>query len=377
MQRVTVLGSTGSIGRQALDVVHMHPDLFTLRGLGARSSRELFLSQLENERPALAPFGTEIPVPEGTMLFAGKDGLDELASDPETDIVVLGVSGFAALSPLLCALRAGKRVALANKESIVCGGSLVKEAMREGGGVIYPVDSEQSALFQCLQNGKKEEVESLILTASGGPFYKKKREELRFVTPEQAIAHPTWSMGRKISLDSATMFNKGLEVMEAAGLFDFPAEKIEVLIHPQSIVHSMVAYRDGTVMADMAKPDMRLAIQYAMTYPDRIPSPAGKLDFTSVGELTFERPSFERFPALKMAYDCQKAGKCYPVVYNAANEAAAGMFFEGAIGFTEIESVVSYALESFSGLDGSCLDNIFAADALARESAQKYLSMRR
>lgn len=373
MQKVTVLGSTGSIGRQALEVIHMHPDLFELRGIGAHNNRQIFLRQLAEEKPALASFGEAIPAPEETRLHIGNGASDILASDPDTDIVVMGISGFAALSPLLAALKAGKRVALANKESIVCGGSLVKEAMRVGGGCIFPVDSEQSALFQCLQNGKKEEVESLILTASGGPFFHKSRGELSSVTPEQAVAHPTWSMGKKISLDSATMFNKGLEIMEASELFDFPADKIEVLIHPESVVHSMVRYADGTVMAQMAQPDMRLAIQYAMTYPDRIISPAGCLDFASKGPLSFFKPSFERFPALKMAYECSKVGMCYPVVYNGADEVAAGLFFEGRISFLEIENVVSYALDAFGGISQDSWENILEADRWAREAAFNYL----
>ena len=377
MKQVTILGSTGSIGRQALDVVHMHPEEFQIRALGAGQNEAAFSKQLLSERPALASFARDIPVPEGTKLYTGPEGAEQLASDPDTDIVVLGISGFAALKPLLAALRAGKRVALANKESIVCGGALIKKALAESSGRIFPVDSEQSAIFQCLQNGRREEVEKLLLTASGGPFLHLSRAELSYITPEQAVAHPTWSMGRKISLDSATMFNKGLEIMEAAGLFDFPADKIQVLIHPQSIVHSMVAYRDGTVIADMAKPDMRLAIQYAMTYPDRIPSPAGPLNFAAVGPLTFIAPSFERFPALSMAYACAKKARCYPAVYNGANEQAAALFFSGAIRFDEIETCVSFALDAFPGEDDTTLEAVLAADAFSREAVLRYCAKHR
>lgn len=375
MKNVTVLGSTGSIGRQALDVIRMHPELFRLRGLGAHASTELFTEQLNTWRPALAAFSVPLGDTGDTKLFTGPDAAERLAEDPETDIVVMGISGFAALRPLLAALKAGKRVALANKESIVCGGKLVKEALLSGGEIL-PVDSEQSAIFQCLKNGRREEVSKLLLTASGGPFREKKREELANITPEQAVAHPTWSMGRKISLDSATMFNKGLEVMEAAGLFDFPGEKIEVLIHPQSVVHSMVEFRDGTVMADMGPTDMRLAIQYAMTYPDRIPSPAGTLSWERTAPLTFIKPSFERFPALKMAYECLRLGRCYPAVYNGANEQAAALFFKGRIRFTEIEECVFSALDAFSGMDDCTWENVLEADGFAREKALQWARKR-
>ena len=369
MKNVTVLGSTGSIGRQALDVISMHPDLFRLRGLGAHASTELFREQLNKYRPPLASFSVPFTGTGETVLYTGTDAAEKLAADPETDIVVLGISGFAALRPLLAALKAGKRVALANKESIVCGGKLVKEALRAGGELL-PVDSEQSAIFQCLQNGRREEVSKLILTASGGPFRLKKREELTNITPAQAVAHPTWSMGRKISLDSATMFNKGLEVMEAAGLFDFPGEKIEVLLHPQSVVHSMVEYRDGTVMADMGPTDMRLAIQYAMTFPERLPSPAGQIDWRQTGPLEFFKPSFERFPALEMAYECLRLGRCYPAVYNGANEQAASLFFAGRIRFTEIEECVRCALDAFAGMDDTAWESVLAADTFAREQVR-------
>lgn len=375
MKKVTVLGSTGSIGRQALDVIKMHPDMFQLRGLGAHSNTELFQKQLQQWKPALASFSVPLPVSEGTILMTGEDAAERLAADPETDIVVLGISGFAALRPLLAALKAEKRVALANKESIVCGGRLVKQALLSGGEIL-PVDSEQSAVFQCLQNGRRDEVSKLILTASGGPFLTRKREELTDITPEQAVAHPTWSMGRKISLDSATMFNKGLEIMEAAGLFDFPGEKIKVLIHPQSVVHSMVEYCDGTVMADIGPTDMRLAIQYAMTYPERTESPAGKMTWTDMQALEFHEPSFERFPALKMAYECLYLGKCYPAVYNGANEQAAALFFARRIRFNEIEDCVRFALDAFSGMDDTAWESICAADSFARKQALLWVKKR-
>lgn len=368
MKNVTILGSTGSIGRQALEVVQMHPERFRLRGLCAFSSEETFSLQLQTYRPELAAFSKKIEVPQGVKLLYGEEAACELGADEDTDIFVLAISGFAALKPLLAALQKGKRIAIANKESLVCGGDLVKEALQAGGGELIPVDSEQSAIFQCLQNGRRQEVRRLILTASGGPFFQMKREELKDITPEQAVKHPNWSMGRKISLDSATLFNKGLEVMEAARLFDFGANEIDVLIHPQSIVHSMVEYRDGTIMSNMSLPDMRLPIQYAMTYPERIASPAKPLLLENTPPLTFVKPDRERFPALQMAYDCLQAGGGYPVVYNGANEMAASLFFDRRIGFLDIEALVKGALDDYENRPMTTLEAVMEADGWAREN---------
>ena len=378
MKNVAILGSTGSIGRQALDVVRAHPDRFRLYGVSAHSSEDAFLALLRAARPRRAVFSRPLlePVP-GVELSFGVAALCDLAADPMVDVVVLAISGIAALTPLLCALKAGKRVAIANKESLVCGGDLVKKALEAGEGELLPVDSEQSALFQCLENGRRDEVEKLILTASGGPFFRRPREELKDITPEQALKHPTWSMGRKISLDSATLMNKGLEVMEASRLFDFPGEQIEVLIHPQSVVHSMVAYRDGTVMANLSTADMRLPIQYAMTWPRRMPSPAAPLKLWERPELTFFKPDMARFPALQMAYDCLKAGGGCPVVYNGANERAAELFFAGALGFLEIEESVSFALDRFRNRPMRDLEDILAADGEARRLVDEFQKTRR
>ena len=374
MKNVAILGSTGSIGRQALDVVRAHPDLFALYGVSAHSSEEAFVSLIRAERPRVAVFSRPIP---GVNVRYGEQALLDLASDPEADVVVLAISGIAALKPLLSALKAGKRVAIANKESLVCGGDLVKKVLQEGGGELLPVDSEQSALFQCLQNGKRDEVEKLILTASGGPFFRRAREELQGITPAEAVKHPTWSMGRKISLDSATLMNKGLEIMEAARLFDFSGEQIEVLIHPQSLVHSMVQYRDGTVMANLSNADMRLPIQYAMTWPERFPSPAPALRLWEHPDLTFYHPDMARFPALKMAYDCLKAGGGCPVVYNGANERAAELFFGGKLTFLEIEESVAFALDRFTNRPMRGLEDILAADGEARRLVDEFQSTRR
>lgn len=377
MKNVAILGSTGSIGKQALDVVRSHPDRFALYGVSAHSSEEAFNALLQRERPRRAVFSRPLSEPvSGVELSFGVQALCDLASDPQVDVVVLAISGIAALVPLLSALRAGKRVAIANKESLVCGGDLVKEALRQGGGELLPVDSEQSAIFQCLQNGRRDEVEKLILTASGGPFFKRPREELKSITPEQAVKHPTWSMGRKISLDSATLMNKGLEVMEATRLFDFDGERIDVLIHPQSVVHSMVAYRDGTVMANLSNADMRLPIQYAMTWPERIPSPAQPLKLWEHPDLSFYRPDMDRFPALRMAYDCLKAGGGCPVVYNGANERAAELFFEGRLGFLQIEESVAFALDRFQNRPMGSLEDILLADGEARRLVDEFQKTR-
>ena len=377
MKNVAILGSTGSIGRQALDVVRAHPDLFALYGISAHSSETSFVAQVVEERPRVAVFSRSLSIDvSGTELRWGDQALYDLAADPQVDVVVLAISGIAALKPLLSALRAGKRVAIANKESLVCGGDLVKEVRKQGGGELLPVDSEQSALFQCLQNGRRDEVEKLILTASGGPFFRRPRAELGGITPEQAVKHPTWSMGRKISLDSATLMNKGLEVMEASRLFDFPGERIEVLIHPQSVVHSMVEYRDGTVMANLSTADMRLPIQYAMTWPERVPSPAAPLKLWEHPDLAFYRPDMARFPALKMAYSCLQAGGGCPVVYNGANERAAELFFAGLLGFLDIEDSVAYALDRFTNRPMQDLDDILAADGEARRLVDEFQSTR-
>ena len=374
MKNVAILGSTGSIGRQTLDVVKAHPDLFRLYGVSAYSvsaysSEKAFLALVEEARPQVAVFSRPL---SGAKMRWGEQALLDLAADPEVDVVVLAISGIAALKPLLSALKAGKRVAIANKESLVCGGDLVKEALQQGGGELLPVDSEQSAIFQCLQNGRRDEVEKLILTASGGPFFQRRREELRDITPADAVKHPTWSMGRKISLDSATLMNKGLEVIEAARLFDFSGEKIEVLIHPQSVVHSMVEYRDGTVMANLSTADMRLPIQYAMTWPERAPSPAKPLKLWEQPDLTFFKPDMDRFPALRMAYDCLKAGGGCPVVYNGANERAAELFFSGRLGFLDIEESVAYALDRFRNRPMHDLSDILAADGEARRLVDEF-----
>ncbi len=374
MKQISVLGSTGSIGRQSLDVVSSHPEEMALFGIAANSDVQALLAQAQMYRPRVVACEAEFDaslLPAGTEAFMGRGAAARLAALQEADVVINGISGFAALRPLLASLQAGKRVALANKESIVCGKRLIDRVLCECGGKILPVDSEQSAIFQCLQNGRKDEVEKLILTASGGPFWQKDRQALADISPEQALAHPTWSMGKKITIDSATLFNKGLEVIEAAYLFDLPAEQIDVVIHPQSIVHSMVAYRDGTCMANMSRPDMRLPIQYAVTYPARLSSSCVPLMLHQEQPLAFYKPDFRRFLSLRMAYDALRAGLSCPLVYNGANEAAVEAFCSGRIGFLDIERVVDYTLNQHTPAALDTLEEILEADRLARAVATR------
>ena len=376
MKRITVLGSTGSIGRQSLEVIASKSDEMQLFGLSAKHNTELLVEQARQFHPRVVACETRFDaslLPAGTEAIFGESAAQQLAGMREADAVVNGISGFSALLPLLASLRAGKRVALANKESIVCGNRLVKETLAQYGGEILPVDSEQSAIFQCLQNGRREELDRLILTASGGPFWQRAPEELESITVEQALMHPTWSMGKKITIDSATLFNKGLEVIEAGYLFDVPAESIEVVIHPQSIVHSMVAYRDGTVMANMSWPDMRLPIQYAITYPKRETSVCKPLRLWEAGTLTFHEADSARFPALRMAYDALKAGGAYPIAFNGANEAAVQAFCDGRIGFMDISRAVEYTLQQTAAGEPACVDDILRADAASRTLAEAYI----
>jgi 1-deoxy-D-xylulose-5-phosphate reductoisomerase len=373
-KNITVLGCTGSIGRQALEVIESHPDEMTLFGIAANTDTEKLIQQANEYRPQIVAcetvFETKL-LPQGMDTLLGPGATERLAAMKEPDVVVNGISGFAALAPLVASLKAGKRVALANKESIVCGKDLLIGIMQDYDGEIIPVDSEQSAIFQCLQNGRKHEVEKLILTASGGPFWREKRADLERITLEQALDHPTWNMGQKITIDSATLFNKGLEVIEAAYLFDFPANQIDVLIHPQSIVHSMVVYRDGTCMANMSKPDMRLPIQYAIAFPDRLPFSGSPLLLYQEKPLTFYKPDMERFHSLRLAYDALRVGKSCPLVYNGANEAAVEAFCSGRIGFLDIERVVDYTLNQHTPKALYSLEEIMEADRMARTLANQ------
>ena len=372
---VLLLGSTGSIGTQTVDVLRMHADRFSVLGLSCGHDVETLYAQANVLKPrfvaSLSPMD-ETRLPEGTVAFSGTDAAERLAAEADADVTVLAISGYAALRPLLAAIGHGRRIAIANKESLVCGGALVDAALAYYGAELLPIDSEQSAIFQCLQNGAREEVRRLILTASGGPFFRKSREELKSVSLSDALNHPTWKMGRKITLDSATLMNKGLEIIEASRLFHFDAAHISVLIHPQSIVHSMVEYRDGTVMANLSKPDMRLPIQYALTFPQRRESPCEPLKLDLVHPLEFYPADQKRFPAIRMAYDALKADGILPTVFNGANERAAELYFEGRIGFTEIEDCVEYALNAIENRPADSIEAIAAADAAARYAVDRF-----
>ncbi len=378
MKKIAVLGCTGSIGTQTLDVVRSNRDEFEVCALCAGKNAELALNQVKEFSPALlcvrdeaAALSIKSSLPKGTELYAGQDAAAVAASFDRADTVVNAVNGFSGTLPLIAALEKGKRVALANKESIVCAHSLVERAIKKGGGEIIPVDSEQSAIFQCLCAGEKREVRRLILTASGGPFRQFTKEQLDCVTPEMASHHPTWSMGRKITIDSASLFNKGLEVMEAAYLFNLGADKIKVLVHPQSVVHSMVEYCDSAIIAQLSAPDMRLAIHYALTYPNRRESSFGSIDLANIASLTFEEPDTEKFRAIPLAYRALEAGGIMPAVYNGANEAAVEMFCRGEIRFTDIAGRVERAMCSIENAVAGSFEELLEYDAMARMAAMK------
>lgn len=377
MKNVAVFGSTGSIGKQALSVCSMHADEFNVSVLVFGANHALGIGQIVQFDPEYVGVFDESAAKKVRERFPDRnivsgDSVWELASLGCVDSVVNGVSGFNGVFPLISALKAGKDVALANKESVVCAGNIVRKAMLSGGGRILPVDSEQSAIFQCLAAGRREDVLSLILTASGGAFRDVPLSELSGVTPEMAMKHPTWSMGRKITIDSATLFNKGLEIMEAAFLFDSDADGIRVLIHPQSVVHSMVEYRDGSVIAQMSVPDMRLAIQYALKYPERVPSPVSRLDLSSYRELSFFEPDEKRFPALTMAYRALREGGAMPTAYNSGNEVAVERFIKGEIMFTEIADCVEYVLERTENAKIDDMKSLLKADERARALAREF-----
>lgn len=374
MKNIAVLGCTGSIGRQTLDVVRANPDKFRAAALCAGRDVGAMLKAAEEFRPDYIAMADEAAADElrrsgiKAKIAGGEQAVLEAAAYEGAQTTVNGISGFSGMKPLLAALEAGKTVALANKEGIVCAHDLVDAALKKGGTII-PVDSEQSAIFQCLAAGSRGEVQRLILTASGGPFREYTREQLKAVTPEQAGRHPTWKMGRKITIDSASLFNKGLEIMEASYLFGVPGERISVLVHPESIVHSMVEYADGCNMAQLSMPDMRLAIQYALTYPERTPGEFGRLRLEEIGKLSFYAPDTDKFPAIPLAYEALRAGGNLPIVYNGANEAAVDMFIRGKIRFDEIADAVEYALSRADRGNILSLEDIIKTDRQARRLA--------
>ena len=375
---ISILGSTGSIGRQSLDVVRMHPEI-RVGALTAGSSLELLSQQCREFRPELAVVATEegakalkemlcdIPV----RVNFGMEGLLEAATLESADCVITAVVGMLGLRPTLAAIRARKRIGLANKETLVCAGELVIAEAKKYGAQIVPVDSEHSAIFQCLMGCEnRKEVKRLILTCSGGPFFGMDRQQLSKVTKADALKHPNWKMGPKITIDCASLMNKGLEVIEAMRLYDLPLEQVDVLIHRQSIVHSMVEFTDGAVMAQMGSPDMRLPIQLAMTYPERVPSPVEPLDLTACGPLTFGKPDLEAFPCLALARHCAKLGGSACAAMNGANEEAVALFLQDKIGFYDIYNLVKQAVETVPFLASPTLEDILATDRLARNSVK-------
>ena len=371
---VSILGSTGSIGRQSLDIISRLPEI-RVGALTAGTSVERMAQQCRQFQPELAVMATEEAAKELSSLIGdlpirvnwGEEGLLEAASLPGADCVITAVVGMVGLKPTLAAIRAGKRIGLANKETLVCAGELVMAEAEKYHAEIVPVDSEHSAIFQCLMGcGDKKEIKRLILTCSGGPFFGKSKEELKTVTQADALKHPNWKMGAKITIDCATLMNKGLEVIEAMRLYRMPLEKVDVVIHRQSVVHSMVEFTDGAVMAQMGTPDMRLPIQLALTYPERIPCPVEPLDLIGCGPLTFSEPDLENFPCLALAYRCARQGGTACPAMNGANEEAVAMLLKNEIGFYDIYRLVSQAVEQVPFIQDPTLEEILEADRLAR-----------
>ena len=377
MQTIAILGSTGSIGTQALELVRLHPEEFRVVALTARSSREKLFAQVREFRPEVAGLTEPIPmseIPEDVRFcrwVMGADALHAAAAEVPADMVLVSMVGIAGLQSVMDALGANRQVLLANKEALVTGGHLVMDAAKRIGKPILPVDSEHSAIFQCLQAAGGNQPVRLLLTASGGPFRTWTREQMQNATRAQALKHPNWSMGAKITIDSASMFNKALEIIEAHWLFDMPPEKIQVVVHPQSIVHSAVEFADGAVLAQLGVPDMRVPIAYAMTYPRRIPTGSKPLDLFSIGTLTFEPGDPVRFPALRLAGECLNAGGAACTILNGANEIAVAAFLRDVIPFGAISRIVEGTLEACGAMPADTLDDIFHADLEARRVAKE------
>jgi len=378
MKNISLLGSTGSIGRNVLEVVRQFPGRFRIVGLAAGANGRLLREQIEAFNPEKVSIGDaklagelaqSLPPGWSEKILTGKEGNVAVATLPEADTVISAIVGAAGLTPTMAAIEAGKNIALANKETLVMAGHLVMAAVKRCKVTLLPIDSEHSAIAQALEAGKKADVRKLILTASGGPFRSLAERDLWTVTPEQALSHPNWKMGKKISIDSATLMNKGLEVIEARWLFDIEVEDIEVLIHPQSIVHSLVEYVDGSVIAQLGVPDMRIPIAYALSYPERLRMNQPRLNLAQASDLSFSRPDFEKFPALKLAYQVCKRGGSLPAVLNAANEVAVEAFLAGAIRFPEIALVVAETVSRLPREEAASLTAILDADLAARMQA--------
>ena len=388
-QGLTLLGATGSIGASTLDVIARHPDRYSVFALTAHRAADALLALCLRHAPRYAVLSG---MPEDralrrrfaeagcrAQLLFGARALEQVAADPDCDVLMAAIVGAAGLAPTLAGARAGKRLLLANKEALVMAGPLFMRTVHEHGAMLLPIDSEHNAVFQCLPQaavrGPREAVRRIVLTASGGPFRATPIERLAQVTPAEACAHPNWVMGRKISVDSATMMNKGLEVIEAHWLFDVLPERIEVLIHAQSIIHSLVEFADGSVIAQLSNPDMRVPIAHALGFPDRIESGAAPLDLAAIGQLSFERPDARRFPCLGLAYAALREGGTAPAVLNAANEVAVAAFLEGKLRFTAIPQVIEQALERASAVRADDLETVLEADRGARRAASDCVAM--
>lgn len=381
MKNISLLGSTGSIGKQTLEVAAANPDKMKIRVLAAHTSDTVLEEQIRAFEPDFAVLSDKEAVARlktryhgKTEILAGEEGLLAAATYSEVDTVLASMVGYAGLRPTMAAINCGKNIALANKETLVAAGSLVMEAVAKNNVSLTPVDSEHSAIFQALQGGKEDEVKRLLITASGGPFRGKKRSELESVTLAQCLNHPNWSMGKKITVDSSTLANKGLEVIEAHWLFNMPYEKIDVVVHPQSIIHSLVEFCDGSVIAQLGEPDMRLPIQYALSYPCRYHKAFDQLDLIKAGTLTFEAPDMEAFPSLRVAIECGKAGGTLPCVFNAANEEAVYAFLDNKIKYLDIPYITEKVASLHKNIAAPCIEDIERADAEARAAAQSIIA---
>ena len=387
-QRVCILGATGSVGISTLEIIARHPERFEVFALTAHSRVDLLFAQCLQWRPSFAVIAEESSAADlrkrfrshgvTTEVLTGTQALCDLAAHPEVDSVMAAIVGAAGLAPCLAAARAGKRILLANKEALVVGGALFMNTVREGGALLLPIDSEHSAIFQCLpeeRSGWPERIDHILLTSSGGPFRQRDLETFAAISPDQACAHPNFAMGRKISVDSATMMNKALEVIEARWLFALAPEQIRVVIHPQQIVHSMVVCRDNSVLAQLGTPDMRVPIAYGLSFPERIESGASRLDFTRLAPLTFEEPDLQRYPGLALAWETLRGAEGSTTVLNAANETAVAAFLAGAIRFDHIHSVIADALERVDvrSAGNDSLDALLALDGRARRQASQFL----
>ncbi|MGO4696523.1 1-deoxy-D-xylulose-5-phosphate reductoisomerase [Paenibacillus sp. 2TAB26] len=377
MKKISILGSTGSVGTQTLDVIAHDPDRYQVVGLSAGANVDLIIEQAKQFKPSLVSLASKADaeaarphMPPGTKVVYGEEGLVEVAAGTDADVVVTAIMGSRGLPATLAAIDAGKMIGLANKETLVTAGHIVMERAKQRGVSILPIDSEHSAIFQCLNGEDRKSINQITLTASGGSFRDRTREQLEGVTVAEALNHPNWSMGAKITIDSATMVNKGLEVIEARWLFDVTYDQIGVIIHPESIIHSYVEFTDHSIIAQLGMPDMRVPIQYALSYPERNVTPTSRLNLAQIGKLHFREMDFERYPCLRLAFECGKLGQSAPAVYNAANEVAVARFLKGEITFLDIERILETVVGKHEAADINDLQMISEVDAWARQLAQ-------